>query len=82
MNIRPLEKRRDWKKEYESESKLAGIEAQLRKQSNESRGPPKSERVQESGNSPVDNSPVSVDNPVDNSPVDNVDNLKYIPSQC
>lgn len=70
---KPLEKRRDWITEYESASKAHGYRGVLKAQ--ELRGL-KSETVQKPGNSPVDNSPDSVDNPVDNSPVDNVDNLE------
>jgi hypothetical protein len=72
----PLEKRRDWVKDYASESVLAGIRGARKKQE---MNPPKSERVEESTFPPVDNSPVSVDNPVDNSIVDNVDNLEIDP---
>ena len=72
----PLEKRRDWVKDYASESVLAGIRGAIKKKE---MYPPNSERVQKPGNSPVDNPPVSVDNPVDNSPVDNVDNLEIDP---
>ena len=78
LNIWNLEKRRDWNNDYESESKSAGIRGALRKESDKS-NPPNSETVDESTNSPVDNSPISVDNPVDNSPVDNVDNLNTYP---
>jgi hypothetical protein len=79
LQYKPLEKLRDWKTEYESESKIAGIKGALIKKSKEKERekshPPKSGRVE----NPVDNSPISVDNPVDNSPVDNVDNLKIDP---
>jgi hypothetical protein len=72
----PLEKRRDWVKDYASESVLAGIRGGIKKKE---MNPPNSERVEESTFSPVDNSPVSVDNLVENSPVDNVDNSEIDP---
>jgi hypothetical protein len=72
----PLEKRRDWVKDYASESVLSGIRGGIKKKK---MNPPKSERVEESTNPPVDNPPISVDNPVDNPPVDNVDNFELDP---
>jgi hypothetical protein len=69
----PLEKRRDWITQYESESKAHGFRGALK--AREIRGL-QMETVEKTPDSPVDNSPVSVDNPVDNSPVDNVDNLE------
>jgi hypothetical protein len=68
----PLEKRRDWAKEYESESKIHGYKGVLK--SLKIKGL-KIETVEESTFSPVDESPISVDKPVNNSPVDNVDNV-------
>lgn len=66
LQYKPLEKLRDWKKEYDSESKIAGIKGALIKKSKqkeqEKSDPTKSGRVE----NPVDNSPVK--------PVDNVDN--------
>jgi hypothetical protein len=68
----PLEKRRDWATEYESESKKHGYKGALK--AREIKGL-QTETVQTEPFSPVDESPISVDNPVENSPVDNVDNL-------
>lgn len=70
---KPLEKRRDWNTQYESESKIHGFRGALK--AREIKGL-KSETVEKTPDSPVDKSPISVDNPVDNSPVDNVDNLE------
>jgi len=79
LQYRPLEKLRDWNKEYESESKIAGIKGALIKKAKEKERkeayPPKSGTV----GKPVDNSPNSVDNPVDNSPVEIVDNVDNYP---
>ena len=72
LQYKPLEKLRDWEKDYESESKKAGQRGALKRwESKEEKDGIKSDTVEK----PVDNSPDSVDNPVDNSPVDNVDNV-------
>ena len=77
---KPLEKRRDWDKDYESESKLAGTRGAIKKREKACNGnPPKSERVANTEIPPVDNSPIPVDNPVDNSIVDNVDKVDLDP---
>jgi hypothetical protein len=68
----PLKKMRDWKTEYESESKVHGYRGALK--AREIRGL-QMETGENDENSPVDNTPKSGDNPVDNSPVDNVDNV-------
>lgn len=68
----PLEKRRDWVKDYASESVLAGIRGAIKKSE---MNPPKNERVGED----VDKSPENVDKPVDNSLVDNVDKVEANP---
>ena len=66
MEYKPLEKRRDWKKDYDSQSKLAGIKgALMKKVSTKKEYPPNFERVE----NPVDNHPPKferVENPVDN----------------
>lgn len=50
---KPLEKLRDWKKDYKSESKLLGMKgAQIKKEKAKNDHPPKIERVE---NKPVDN---------------------------
>jgi hypothetical protein len=65
----PLEKRRDWAEEYESQAKEHGYKGVLK--AREIRGL-KNETVGEV----VDNSPEIVDNPVDNPIVDSVDNFE------
>lgn len=68
---KPLEKLRDWKNDYESESKLAGMKGALLKKL-------KAKEIEEI--EIVDNSPEIVDKPVENPVVDNVDNVdKYPP---
>jgi hypothetical protein len=80
LEYKPLEKRRDWDKDYESESKLAGIRGAIKKHEKaHNENPPKFERVANTEIPPVDNSPISVDNPVDNSIVDNVDKVDLDP---
>lgn len=69
-----LEKRRDWDKDYKSESKTAGkkgVEVQKQAKKEEENHGLNSETVEKT----VDNKPNPVDNPVDNSNVDNVDNV-------
>lgn len=56
--IKPLEKLRDWKKDYDSQSKLAGIKgALLKKSSTKKEYPPNSERVEK----PVDKYPPKIE---------------------
>lgn len=68
LQYKPLEKLRDWNKNYESESKKAGLKGALKRWENHGIN---SDTVE----NPVDNRPKSVDKPVENSPVDNVDNV-------
>jgi predicted transcriptional regulator len=71
LQYKELEKLRDWKKDYDSESKIAGEKGAFKRWE---MNPPKSDRVEKSQEKPVDKSEKNVDNPVENSPVDNVDN--------
>jgi predicted transcriptional regulator len=66
LEYKPLEKLRDWAKDYDSESKIAGMKGPLIKKA----------KAKEKA---VDNSPKTVDKPVDNSLVDNVDNVNKYP---